>query len=137
MFQCADNHIISSIHTHKLHTHAFSLHNAYFRPKGYRFEDVVRSIKTAKKRGVWVSLNYFIFPGFTDTKGEMDALLALLEEIPVDMIQMRNHNIDPDWYWEALGPGAFSEEPVGILQWMKAVKKVRPKLRFGYFNPSL
>lgn len=112
-------------------------YHAYFRPRGYRFDDVLRSIRIAKEHGIWVSLNYFIFPGFTDTKDEMEALKALLADVPVDMIQMRNHNIDPDWYSEVLGAGAFGDEPAGILRWMKEMKNVRPGLRYGYFNPSL
>lgn len=112
-------------------------YHAYFRPRGYKFENVVRSIGIAKRRRVWVSLNYFVFPGFTDSSAEMEALKALLKKYPIDMIQMRNHNIDPDWYLETLGPEACGGELVGIFQWMKEVKKTRPGIKFGYFNPAL
>ncbi len=112
-------------------------YTAYFRPKGYSFDDVLQSLRIAKKRKVWVSLNYFIFPGLTDTPEEADALTRLLRELPVDMIQMRNHNIDPDWYLDALGIGEENMQPLGILWWMEEMKKTRPGLKYGYFNPYL
>lgn len=112
-------------------------YTAYFRPKGYSFDDVLQSIRIAKKRKVWVSLNYFIFPGLTDTREEAEALKRLLRELPVDMIQMRNHNIDPDWYLDTLGVGSNEMQPLGILRWMKEMKKIRPGLKYGYFNPYL
>jgi pyruvate-formate lyase-activating enzyme len=113
-----------------------ALYGKYYRPRGYAFDDVIESMRIAKKNGVWVSLNYLVFPGFTDSRAEMVALKHILREIPVDMVQMRNLNIDPDWYVETLGIGGEGE-PIGILAWMKEMKKVRPELRYGYFNPWL
>ncbi len=109
----------------------------YYRPRKYGFEDVMESIKIAKSMGVWVSLNYFIFPGFTDSISEMEALKKLLKKLPIDMIQMRNHNIDPDWYMETLGIARGKEKPAGIIAWMKEMKRIRPSLIYGYFNPYL
>jgi len=113
-------------------------YDRYFSPKGYSFDDVIESISIALGHNVWVSLNYFIFPGFTDSEAEMSALKALLRQFPVDMIQMRNLNMDPDLYISTLGEEAF-EGPggCGIRQWMEEVRKVRPAIRFGYFNPCL
>lgn len=113
------------------------LYRAYVRPKGYGFDDVLASIRAAKKLGVWVSLNYFILPGLTDTPREMDALRALLGGMDIDMIQMRNHNIDPDWYADLVRGADGGGEPAGILRWMKEMRKARPGLRFGYYNPWL
>lgn len=113
------------------------LYKKYYRPGGYGFEDVIESIRIAKRMGVWVSLNYLIFPGFTDSASEMEALKKLLKELPIDMIQMRNHNIDPDWYIETMGITHGKEKPAGIIAWMKEIKKIRPSLRYGYFNPYL
>lgn len=113
------------------------IYRAYYRPKGYGFSDVLESIGLAKKMGIWVSLNYLMFPGITDTKPEMDALKKILRKYPIDMIQMRNHNIDPDWYLKCLGFEFDAVRPVGILRWMEEIRRVRPSLRFGYFNPYL
>lgn len=113
------------------------VYSAYYRPRGYDLNDVLESIGIAKRLGVWVSLNYLIFPGVTDTPGEMDALEEIIAKYAIDMIQMRNHNIDPDWYIENLGSTLSDTKPFGILRWMQKIKKVRPSLRFGYFNPYL
>jgi len=114
-----------------------SYYDAYFRPRGYRLDDVIESMRTAKKLGVWVCVNYFIFPGFTDRDDELAALTDLLSKIPVDMIQMRNLNSDPDRYWEIVNDDQTPHGNIGIRRWMSEVKKIRPSIRFGYFNPYL
>jgi pyruvate-formate lyase-activating enzyme len=53
-------------------------YDAYFRPKGYAFEDVVKSIETALKKKKFVSVNYLNCPGFTDTAEESNALCEFL-----------------------------------------------------------
>lgn len=109
----------------------------YFNPKAYALQEVIESVRIAKKHGKWVSLNYFIFPGFTDSPHEMRAMIDLLHEIPVDMIQMRNLNMDPELCWEEAGYGLQEGQPVGLINWMKEIKKARPAIRFGYFNPPI
>lgn len=114
-----------------------SFYQNYFNPKSYSLKDVVESVRRAKKYGKWVSLNYFIYPGFTDNPYEMRALMELLREIPVDMIQMRNLNMDPESCWEDAGYSLQKGKPVGLINWMKEIRQVRPDMRFGYFNPSI
>ncbi|WP_347243359.1 radical SAM protein, partial [Thermogutta sp.] len=111
-------------------------YHAYYRPRGYGFDDVVRSIQAMKSRGRFVSLNYFVLPGFTDDPHEFQALCALLEKAPVDLIQMRNLNADPQWILSRLG---FQSEgkPLGILGLMERIRDRFPDIRFGYFNPCL
>ncbi|MDT8317605.1 MAG: radical SAM protein [bacterium] len=114
-----------------------SFYQNYFNPKSYSLREVIESVRTAKKYGKWVSLNYFIYPGFTDNTFEMRAMMKLLQEIPVDMIQMRNLNMDPELCWEGAGYGLQKGQPVGLINWMKEIRKARPAIRFGYFNPSI
>lgn len=111
-------------------------YHAYYRPKGYGFDDVIRSIQVMKSRSRFVSLNYFVLPGFTDDPEETDALCALLEKSPVDLIQMRNFNADPEWILRSIGfrPG---RKPWGILKVMERIRDRFPDVRFGYFNPCL
>jgi molybdenum cofactor biosynthesis enzyme MoaA len=45
-------------------------YNQYYRPKGYKFEDVMDSVRTAKKIGLFTSINYLVFPGYTDCEEE-------------------------------------------------------------------
>ena len=109
------------------------VYEAYHRPVGYTFDDVLQSILAAKGEGAFVSINYFVFPGVTDAPEEIEALLGLLERYPVDFIQMRNMNMDPDLYLEVVGrpkgPG------LGIDRMMEDVHRDFPRIRFGYYNP--
>ncbi len=111
-------------------------HQRYFRPKGFTFNDVRQSIATMKKAGRFVSLNYFVLPGFTDDPEEFAALCELVETEKPDFIQLRNLNIDPDWYLEAM-QHTDRRGPMGIRHWHKEMQRNFPKLRFGYFNPPL
>ncbi len=107
----------------------------YYRPRNYEFRDVLESMRVVNQYGGWISLNYFVFPGFTDHPREMAALKTLLQEIPVNMIQTRNLNIDPEWYIQLQGLDQWEESPVGIPQWLKWLNREFPHLKIGYFNP--
>ena len=111
-------------------------HQRYFRPKGFTFSDVRQSMATMKKAGKFVSLNYFILPGFTDDPEEFAALCELVEAEKPDFIQLRNLNIDPDWYFEVVQQPA-KNQPMGIRCWLTELKQQFPNLRYGYFNPPL
>ncbi len=108
----------------------------YYRPKGYALHDVKESIRVTKRRKKFVSLNYFIMPGFTDDGDEISAFFSLIDDLGPDLIQLRNLNVDPDWYLETVRHTP-SSEPIGILNWLTRLKKNFPVLRFGYFNPFL
>lgn len=118
------------------------LYNRYYRPSGYSFDDVRASIREARSRGVWVSLNLLVFPGVTDTEEELDALAHLVGENGVSMIQWRNLNIDPEWYFKLMSDSEGQEKlelspSMGLTSFMKRLKKLCPWLRYGYFNPYL
>ncbi len=108
----------------------------YYRPKGYRYEDVLESWRLAKEAGIHVSLNLFVMPGLTDSRAEVQRLSELIGHYGLDLIQLRNHNIDPDWYLERIG---FQDDPrcMGIKGMMKYLNKRFPNLKFGYFNPPV
>ncbi|MGI9535535.1 MAG: radical SAM protein [Desulfocapsaceae bacterium] len=110
-------------------------HN-YYRPRNYSFSDVVESIKVMKRGGGFVSLNYFILPGFTDSVEETAAFLKLIEETGPDFIQLRNLNIDPEWYLREIG-STTALPAYTIRDWLREVKQRFPSLRFGYYNPCL
>jgi molybdenum cofactor biosynthesis enzyme MoaA len=111
-------------------------YNAYYRPKKYSFDDVYKSIKIARKYNVWVSINYLVFPGFTDSPAEMSALKKLLRETNLNMIQTRNLNIDPAWYVETLSLHNIKKQPIGMVAWVKDIKNCFPDVKLGYFNPT-
>ncbi|MBR2179347.1 MAG: radical SAM protein [Selenomonadaceae bacterium] len=70
-------------------------YNAYYRA-AYKLNNVKESIKYALDKGVYVSLNMLYFPGFNDREEELAAWIKFFEELSVQMIQVRNLNIDPD-----------------------------------------
>ncbi|WP_022659486.1 radical SAM protein [Desulfovibrio desulfuricans] len=118
------------------------LYERYYRPSGYSFDDVRASIREARSRGIWVSLNLLVFPGVTDTEEELDALARLVGENGVSMIQWRNLNIDPEWYFKLMSGGEGQQKlelspSMGLTSFMKRLKKLCPWLRYGYFNPYL
>ncbi len=112
------------------------IYERYYRPKGYAFADLVRSGQVVSRAGGLVSLNYFIFPGITDTDEEFEALSALIRNAGVRVIQARNLNIDPDLYLEALSLPDRLPCGFGVDRWMKKVRAAFPELYFAYFNPA-
>jgi pyruvate-formate lyase-activating enzyme len=110
-------------------------YNAYFRPKGYSFSDVVQSIEIALDLGKFVSINYLNYPGFTDTPKEQKALTEFLKTYPINMIQWRNLNFDPLRYWNTMSEVADHGTPLGMQQTLDGIKESFPGLKYGYFNP--
>lgn len=112
------------------------IYTAYYRPNNYSFEDIVESLKVMRSTGGWASINYFVFPGMTDTVEEYEALRKLIKETDLSMIQWRNFNIDPDWY---LGKIGITETPemLGVKQLMELIHDEFPNVKFGYFNPPI
>lgn len=108
----------------------------YYRPNNYDFEDIIESLKIVRSYGGWTSINYFVFPGMTDTVAEYEALRKLIIDTDLSMIQWRNFNIDPDWY---LGKIGITEtgETLGIKQLMNLIQEEFPRLKFGYYNPPM
>ena len=113
-----------------------SWYEKYYRPNNYKFEDIIESLRIVDEFGGWSSINYFVFPGMTDTEGEYEALRKVIKETNLKMIQWRNFNIDPDWY---LGKMGITEpmEIFGIKNLMQMLRDEFPNLKYGYFNPPM
>ncbi|MBC7826290.1 MAG: radical SAM protein [Chitinophagaceae bacterium] len=110
------------------------IYEPYYRPNNYVFEDIVESLKVVRGYGGWASINYFVFPGMTDSVEEYEALRKLIRETDLTMIQWRNFNIDPDWYLGKIGVHDTGEI-MGLKQLMELIREEFPTLKFGYFNP--
>jgi pyruvate-formate lyase-activating enzyme len=112
------------------------IYTPYYRPNNYMFEDIVESLKIVDRYGGWTSINYFVFPGMTDSVAEYEALRKLIKDTNLKMIQWRNFNIDPDWY---LGKINVSDtgEALGMKNLMQALHEEFPALKFGYYNPPM
>jgi pyruvate-formate lyase-activating enzyme len=102
----------------------------YHRPKGYSLGEVLDSLIQAKGKGIYTSINLLVFPGFTDREDEVEGLIELIRKTNLDLIQVRNLNIDPDLYLKAMGRG----EGMGISKMIDVLKSEFPSLQFGYFN---
>jgi pyruvate-formate lyase-activating enzyme len=112
------------------------IYEAYYRPNNYTFEDIVESLRIVNENGGWTSINYFVFPGMTDSEAEYEALRELIRTTGLKMIQWRNFNIDPDWYLGKLNV-ADTGEMMGVRQLMTLIKEEFPELKFGYYNPPI
>ncbi|MCX7988153.1 MAG: radical SAM protein [Thermodesulfovibrio sp.] len=108
------------------------IYQSYYKPKGYKFEDVIKAIKISKECGLFTSLNYLIFPGYNDSEDEIEKLFDFLMQCSVDLIQMRNLSIDPYLYMEKVEPP--KGRILGIRKLIKMIKKDFPHIKIGYFN---
>lgn len=110
------------------------VYDRYFQPKGYGYRHVMESIHRAKERGIFATINLLVFPGVTDRKEEVERLISLIGETTIDTIQMRNLNIDPDLYLQAID--SKGGEAIGISRMMDMLREEFPHLIFGYFNKT-
>lgn len=112
------------------------IYEAYYRPNNYSFEDIVESLKVVRSYNGWASINYFVFPGMTDSVEEYEALRTLILDTDLTMIQWRNFNIDPDWYMGKIGVHETGE-CMGVKQLMDLIHEEFPRVKYGYFNPPI
>ena len=110
-------------------------YEAYFRPKGYGFQDVEASIDLAISRGRHVAVNYLNCPGFTDTPEEVEALIDFLSSHPLQFIQWRNLNFDPIRYLKEMHAAAAHSRPIGMKTVLERIQERFPEISHGYFNP--
>lgn len=106
-------------------------YQAYYRGN-YRLADVKASIAYAKQKGVYVSLNLLYFPGFNDREEERAAWKEFLAQSGVDMIQMRNLNVDPDAFLAVMPPP--EGKAGGTRRFLDEIKRQFPALAVGNFS---
>ena len=109
----------------------------YHRPRGWCLADVESSIIAARSRSLFVSLNYLVFPGFFDQEPEVDALCDLIERCDIQMLQLRNLNIDPDIYADVMlteNVDSDSFYPAGVDEAIAHIRDCFPSLAIGNFT---
>ena len=102
----------------------------YYRA-GYKLDAVKNSIGYALNNGVHVSLNLLYMPGFNDRAEEFAAWKNFLTELPVQMIQVRNLNYDPDEFFNVMG---HDENFSGTKKFLRELQKNFPALTVGNFS---
>ncbi len=107
-------------------------YNAYYRPIGYTFDDVKRSLILAREAGVYSSINFLIYPGLADAEEEVEAMVAFLRETGVRLVQLRNLNIDPEVLLPRL-PLPRSRA-ISIPAMIETLRRELPDLRIGNFS---
>ena len=85
----------------------------------------------AKEKGLFTMINYLVSPGLTDSEAEVAALLRFINDTGVDMLQLRNLSIDPDFYNKRMG---VAGRGIGMYRMLERVKREFPRIQFGYFN---
>jgi pyruvate-formate lyase-activating enzyme len=113
------------------------LYEAYYRPVRYGFREVARSIRLAKKRGIYTALNLLTFPGVTDRQGEMDALCELTGSSRVDQVQVRSLAIDPEQYLALAERSSAGGPPRGMRTLLRRLREARRGLVIGNFARGL
>lgn len=106
-------------------------YDAYYRAS-YHLNNVKESIRYALDKGVYVSLNLLYFPGFNDREEELAAWQAFFRELPVQMIQVRNLNIDPDAFLAIMPPR--QGKILGTKYFLKILHEEFPQLIIGSFS---
>lgn len=102
----------------------------YYRA-GYNLDAVKNSIRYALGKNVHVSLNMLYMPGFNDRISEIAAWKNFLTELPVQMIQIRNLNYDPDEFFTVMPP---DENFIGTKNFLRELQKNFPALTTGNFS---
>jgi len=107
-------------------------YNAYYKPRGYTVDDVAASVRYAADHGVYTSINYLVFPGVTDREEELEAMAGFIRKTGIRLVQMRNLNIDPEYYLSRIPPA--SGEILGMLAMMEALQQMCPGLEIGSYT---
>ncbi|MFH1867992.1 MAG: radical SAM protein, partial [Candidatus Omnitrophota bacterium] len=77
-----------------------------------------------------------LLPGFTDSYQEFEAFKRFIKAHKVDMVQLRNLNMDPLLYFKILKFKADRDRLIGMKELIGSLKREFPGLMIGYFNPS-
>ncbi|HEX4203657.1 MAG TPA: radical SAM protein [Ktedonobacteraceae bacterium] len=109
-------------------------YTAYYRPIGYTFADVKESLKRADEAGVYSSINLLCFPGMIDREREVEALLALIKETNLRLIQLRNLNIDPEVLLPRMPDLASMGRALGMPALIDILKREAPEVEIGNFT---
>ena len=107
------------------------MYQAYYRGS-YDLEAVAASIDYAKSNDVFVSVNLLLFPGLNDAAEEVSAWQNFIRQHKIDMVQLRNLNVDPDDFWNFMPHP--KGEAVGVRTFIERLRQTSPELTVGSFS---
>lgn len=106
-------------------------YNYYHHPRDYSLQQVKNSIVYAKEKNLQVSLNLLVFPGFTDSETELEALIEFIKKHGIDKVQLRNLNIDSDILLVGLNG---NQAGLGMVSFLEILQQELPGLKIGSFS---
>jgi Molybdenum cofactor biosynthesis enzyme len=109
-------------------------YNAYYRPKGYAFEDIKESLQRARAAGLHTSINLLSFPGMIDREREVEALLNFVRDTDLQLIQLRNLNIDPEVLLPRVPALDSMGKALGIKKMIEILRQEVPGVELGNFT---
>lgn len=104
----------------------------YFRPGAFTFKEVKESMAMVSAYGKRLSFNLQLLPGVNDQPEELAAILQLAREVKVKKIQLRNLNIDPEYYFQYMPKP--QEKPLGVGEMLKIFRQELPETEIGNFT---
>ncbi|MBR7114111.1 MAG: radical SAM protein [Firmicutes bacterium] len=106
---------------------------AYHKPAGYTLQDVKNSLIYAHEHGKQTSLNLLAYPGYIDDPRHVDALIDFIRETGVQLLQIRNLNIDPKRMKDICG----DSHGMGMRQMIDYMQGRLPELAIGSYTHKL
>ncbi len=127
---------LDTIRTSTISGHS-ETYTSYYRPIGYTFEDVKESLKRASDAGLYSSINLLCFPGIIDREREIEALITLVKDTNLKLIQLRNLNIDPEVLLPRMPARDTMGKALGMRTLIETLKREVPDVEIGNFSRSV
>jgi len=104
---------------------------AYYRPVGYGLEQVAECAEAVAAAGGQVTINLLTFPGISDARPEIDALVDFIDRHEVHQVQLRSLNVDPHWLLARIPQ---ETRGIGMRAFVKELAARCPRVRLGNFT---
>jgi pyruvate-formate lyase-activating enzyme len=104
---------------------------AYYRPVGYGLDQVAECAEVVGAAGGQVTINLLTFPGISDARPEIDALIDFIDRHGVHQVQLRSLNVDPHWLLARIPE---ETRGIGMRAFVKELAARCPRLRLGNFT---
>lgn len=104
---------------------------AYYRPVGYGLDQVAECAEVMAAAGGQVTINLLTFPGISDAREEIEALVGFVERHRVHQVQLRTLNVDPHWLLARIPQPTVG---IGMENFVRELTGRCPDLELGNFT---